>query len=46
LSARGEIPGIAKGRIAVEFGVPLYQRVNGVQAQQDWSLSLSAMAHF
>jgi hypothetical protein len=46
LSARGEIPGIGRGRVAVEFGVPLYQRVNGVQAQQDWSLSLSAMAHF
>ena len=46
LSAKGEIPGIGKGRVAVEFGVPLYQRVNGVQAQQDWALSLSAMAHF
>jgi hypothetical protein len=46
LSGKVAIPGIGKGRVAVEFGLPLYQRLNGVQAEQDWSLTFSFMGHF
>jgi hypothetical protein len=43
---RFPISGRSMGRIAAEFGLPLYQDLNGVQLAQDWSLSLSLMAHF
>ena len=46
LIGRFNISGKSKGRIAAEFGMPFYQDLNGVQAAQDWTLSLSLMAHF
>jgi hypothetical protein len=46
LSGKVIVPGVGKGRIAAEVGFPLYQNLNGVQAQQDWSLTLSFMGHF
>jgi hypothetical protein len=40
------MPGMGKGRIAAEVGLPLYQDLNGVQAAPAWSVTLSLMAHF
>lgn len=40
------IPGGGAGRIALEFGAPLYVNVNGIQSPEKWVLSLSTAARF
>ena len=38
--------GMARGpQLGIEFGIPLYQRVNGIQLPQKWQLS-AGMRHF
>lgn len=46
LSGKFKMAGVGMGRIAAEFGIPLYRRLRGVQAERDWSLTLSFMGHF
>lgn len=40
------VPGEQRPQVGAEFSVPLYQDVNGIQAPQDWRLSLSLSQAF
>ena len=35
-----DVPLIKGGRVAIEFGIPVYQRLDGPQLERDWNLKM------
>ncbi|MCB1546988.1 MAG: hypothetical protein KDJ41_03980 [Hyphomicrobiaceae bacterium] len=43
---RGQVPGLGMARIGTEFGVPLYERANGIHLVRQWSFQLTGGLSF
>lgn len=45
-NVRGPLPGIGRGFVGAEFGLPVYENVNGIHLARKWSVQLTTGVNF